>query len=512
MIKKVSVWKLAVAGLFAALLVGVAQPQAAEEKGRLEAFQRKMGQRGFIVQEGSVEFPEILGMCCKCELPSCYGNNASSTYGLFALPPAPDQTTVNPYAEWFTADRNLPADWSYWWRMRPDEAVVFIGPTPPKVSYYGFTAYVYDRSVPSLPPGSACLDQSGKERSQPDSALHRYPIYASLGDTLNQMTINVPGGRHDPYEKNVVILMAADRNTERAVRKELIAAGYPAKSINLLPVSPSIARLGLDSQDDTVSLLMRVAPIPGTDVTPYHDVPKSIFRITPKNLVPGEDLAPIAPPQLSIRGTGETELALLPAVDALEQAIIAKYSDDYTPTAIKMATLPEGYNCLENTQNCLADNRDTIYINPAYNTLTFDPLQDLTLKKDSGEFYVAYGVIHPEVNKATYSNISVMGWARKASPIMVNNQEMVGSARYYLGSNVDQGTADKIYAFKIARLDGCVDKEPCKEVGYNCGSGIASEEGIALIFRAYVEPSTAVGPALAEVILDRILKFTRKTQ
>jgi hypothetical protein len=514
MLKNMANWKLIAVGVLAALLAAaVAETQAAEDKGRQEAFQRRLGQRGFTVQKGSVEFPEILDMCCKCQLPSCYGNNASSTYGLFALPPAPGQTAVNPYAEWFTEDKTLPPDWSYWWRMRPDEAVVFIGPTPPKVSYYGFTAYIYDRFVRSLPPGSDCQCQTGENcpRPQPGSALHRYPTYASLGDTLNQMTISVPGGRHDPYEKNVVVLMAADRNTERAVRKELIAAGYPADSINLLPVSPSIARLGLDSQDDTVSLLMRVAPIPGTDVAPYHDVPKSIFRITPRKPVPLEELAPIAPPELSIRGTGETELALLPAVDALEQAILAKYSD-YTPTAIKMATLPEGYNCLENTQNCLADNRDTIYISPAYNILNFDPLQDLTLKPDSGEFYVAYGVIHPEVNKATYSNISVMGWARKAAPIMVNNPEMVGSARYYLGSNVEQATADKIYAYKIARPRGCNDAEPCKEVGYDCGSGIGTDEGVALIFRAYVEPSTAVGPALGEVILDRILKFTPKTR
>ena len=500
------------AGVLAALLfAGVAQTQAAADKGRLEAFQRKLNQKGFTLQEGSVDFPEILGMCCRCELPSCYGNNASSTYGLFALPPAPGQTSVNPYAEWFTTDENLPADWSYWWRMRPDEAVVFIGPTPPKVSYFGFTAYVYDRFVPGLDPGSECECQTGKicPRPQPASAFERYPIYASLGDTLNQMTINVPGGRNDPYEKNIVILMAADRNVARAVRHELIAAGYPANSINLLPVSPSIARLGLDSKDDTVSLLMRVAPIPGTDVTPYHDVPKSIFRITPKKIVPADALAPIAPPDLSLRGTGETELALLPAVDALGQAVIANYPG-YSVTPIKMASLPEGYNCLENTQNCLADNRDTIYVSPAYNIIELTPLQNLTLKE--GEFYVAYGVIHPQVNKATYSNISVMGWGRKAAPVMVNHQEMVGSARYYLDSGIDPETVDKIYAFKIARSYGCVDKEPCKEVGYECGIGIPSDEDVALVFRAYVEPSTAVGPALGEVILDRILKFTPKSQ
>jgi hypothetical protein len=195
------------------------------------------------------------------------------------------------------------------------------------------------------------------------------------------------------------------------------------------------------------------------------------------------------------------------ALTALEQAIIAKYPG-YTATAIKMTALPEGYHCLENLQNCLADNRDTVYIAPGYNTITFQPFQDLTLKKDSGEFYVAYGVIHPEVNKATYSNISVMGLGRRAAPVRVSNQDMAGSARKYLGSGADPGTADKIYALKIARPGGCGGESFCKEVEYVCGDGIPSDEDIALVFRAYVEPAAAVGPAWGEIILDRILKFT----
>jgi len=118
------------------------------------------------------------------------------------------------------------------------------------------------------------------------------------------------------------------------------------------------------------------------------------------------------------------------------------------------------------------------------------------------------------VNKATYSNISVLGWGRRAAPVIVSNADMMGSAQYYLGANADHLTADKIYAFKITRLAdgndlGCIDPdEPCKEIGYDCSKGIASDEPIALVFRAYVEPATAVGPAWGEVILDRILKFT----
>jgi hypothetical protein len=328
---------------------------------------------------------------------------------------------------------------------------------------------------------------------------------------VNPMTINLPGGRHDPYEKNVAFIMAADKNTERQVRHALLAAGYPAASINLLPVSPSVARLGVASENDTVTLLMRVAPIPGTDVTLYYDVPKTVLRVSPATPVPPDRLNPIPPPKLRVKGTGKTEVSLLPTLDALEQAIIANYSG-YTATPIKMAALPEGYNNLENMQNSMADNRDTYYISPGYDITTNIPYQDLTLKKGSGEFYVAYGVIHPKMNKATYSNISVLGWKHRAAPVMVSNQDMEGSAQYYLGSGADPATADKLFAFKIVRPEDYAPGEKfCKEVPYDCVGGIASDEPIMLCFRAYLEPATAVGPALAEIIFDRILKFTPKT-
>ena len=512
MFGKAGGWKLSrvglIVGLFAAVLVaGVSQTHATKEKGKLEAFQKELQRQGFIVQEGSVSFPDILEMCCKCWLPSCYCYNASSKYGLFALPPAPNQdpSVKNPYVEWFTENNTLPAGWSYWWRLRPDEAAVFLLPTPPKVNYYGFTAYLYDRYVPNLRPGAPCKTSDGQMRPQPDSVLHRFPVFSSLGDTVNPMTINLPGGRQDPYEKNAVFIMAADRNTERQVRHALIAAGYPEKSINLLPISPSLARLGVASENDTLTILMRVAPIPGTDITPYYSVPKTLLRVSPGTPVPPEKLDPIPAPKLRVRGTGTTEVSLLPALDALEQAIIAKYPG-YTATSIKMAALPEGYNSLENMVNAIADNRDTYYISPGYNMFTTEPWQDLILGSD--EFYVAYGVIHPEMNKATYSNISVTGWGRKAAPVMISNEDMVGSAQYYLGSGADPATVDKIYAFKIARPRGCTGEQFCKEVGCDCEDGIPLDEDVAPVFRAYVEPATKVGPALAEIVFDRILKFT----
>ena len=157
------------------------------------------------------------------------------------------------------------------------------------------------------------------------------------GDELGLFDSVIPPQRvHDPYEKNAVFIVAADKNTERQVRHALLAAGYPENSINLLPVSPSLARLGLESENDTVSLLMRVAPIPGTDITPYYSVPKTLLRVSPAVSVPPDKLDPVPPPKLRVKGTGKTEVSLLPALDALEQAIITQ-NPGYTATPIKIA-------------------------------------------------------------------------------------------------------------------------------------------------------------------------------
>jgi hypothetical protein len=108
---------LAVAAVLVAALLttGAARAQGPPEKSRVDAFKHHLAKKGFVWQEGEVWFPDILSMCCKCQLPSCYSNNASSRYGFFVLPPAPNQapSMKNPYAEWFTEAGNLPPDWSF---------------------------------------------------------------------------------------------------------------------------------------------------------------------------------------------------------------------------------------------------------------------------------------------------------------------------------------------------------------------------------------------------------------
>ncbi len=512
MSKKVARHALSAAVILAAVVffAVAARGQGTPEKNRVQAFENQLAKKGFVWQEGEVWFPDILSMCCKCQLPSCYSNNASSRYGFFVLPPAPNQdpSVKNPYAEWFTEDGDLPPAWSFAWRLRPDEAVVFIGKTPPKVEYFGFTAYLYDRYVSGMGPDPDCtyVDSAGatQHRAQPPSVESRFPVFASLGDTINQQTILLAGGRQDPYQKNVVVVVAADRNVLRKVEKALEAAGYPQKSINSLALAPALTRLGLDSQNDSVLATLRVAPSPGTDVTPYYSQPMTLLRVTSSPPVPAPKLDPVPPATLRVRGTGKTEAYLEAQADALGQAIVAHYAGlGYKAAPVKMAILPDGFNCIADMQNCLADNRDTIYVSPAYDIISGQLLPGQpSLTLGPNDFLVAYGVQHPLANKALYSNVSVMGWFKRAAPAVVTNQDMAGSAQEYL-----PGADPALYAYQIARTGGCLTHH-CIALGADCGTGIPDDEPVAPVFRAYLEPGTKIGPSRGEVIPDRVLKFT----
>ncbi|UCG12042.1 MAG: hypothetical protein JSU72_16260 [Deltaproteobacteria bacterium] len=480
-----------------------------QANGRLGAFKKALTNMGFTVQEGLMDYPELLDMCCRCQIPSCFANNPASPYGWFVLPPAPNQasTVPNPYSEWFTEDQTYPEGWSMFWRLRTDEAIVFLGTTPPEMDYFGFTAYLFDRYRAGIdPPG--CPFGYNQIRPTPASAVDRVPLFASLGDTVNNRVIHVLGKKKKPFLKNVVFVLAADRKIERRIRKALHRSGYRDKIINTVVVSPDLVRLGVESDKDSLMFVQRLASEMTPALQQYIDSPKTVLRVSPREPIPPSALDPMPLPKLRVRGTGSTEVSLLPLVEQLGQAIVAAYPE-YDATPILTVNWYEGYNCIENRQNCLGDNRDTPYIPPSFNPFTYTPHQNLVL--ETGEFYVAYGVNHKASGKATYSNVSILGWKKKASPVMISNEDMAGSASSYLGLSPDDPTANLLYAYVVARPGSCVgDPKYCREVGYDCMSGVADDEPLALVFRAYMEPATRVAPAYSEIVIDRIIKFTPK--
>ena len=344
--------------------------------------------------------------------------------------------------------------------------------------------------------------------------MNRIPLFASLGDTVNYRTVRVSGAKRNPFLKDVVLILTADQKVERQVKKALHKAGYGDGMINTIVAPQDLVRLGLDSESDSLLFLIRMATKLTPAVESYMASPGTLLRLSPNPPIPSSELDPFPPPKLRVRGIGDTEVGLLPLVDQLGKAIVDTFENKgYNAEPISTVNWYEGYNCIENNENCLGDNRDTPYILPGFNPLTHIPYQDLALNE--GEFYVVYGVNHKASGKAIYSNISVQGWIRKCSPVLIGNEDMVGSASAYL--DLDDRAADMVYAFVIARPDGCSSKDLtekqqwfCREVSYTCKGGVLQDEPLAIGFRAYVEKKTNVGAAYSEIVIDRIVKFTPK--
>ncbi|MEM6927484.1 MAG: hypothetical protein AAF602_11170, partial [Myxococcota bacterium] len=108
---------------------------------------------GVAADEGKLRWDLDQGCCARGD---CRLANPGSAYGFPALPPGDDEYVDDRFPD---DDGTIAA-----WRLRPDEGVLYVGPTPPGATYTSFRSYVHDRAAP--------------DGSRPLAAI-------SLGDTLN---------------------------------------------------------------------------------------------------------------------------------------------------------------------------------------------------------------------------------------------------------------------------------------------------------------------------------------
>lgn len=407
----------------------------------------------FEVREGRFEF---LNLDC-CSLPTCAGNNPSSPYATYYLPRAPGQTAAN-YDE--EADGTAAA-----WRMREDEAIIFIGTTPPESAYYGWTSYVLTREGHSIPP------------------------FMSLGDTLNQDVIHLAG--HGLFNQPTVIIHTSDSITENAVREALVRAGISEASMNtdVLPADDIV--MGLDAHSDTFKVIFRVALFANDpDGAAFIANPGGIvLRVTPR--IQHSRVA-LAAPTPRVRGTGASESSELEAaLDRLRQAIVATHSDR-TPTDVEVLDMtPDPGDCGTRPRStCVGDNRDATYLGSRLFHMGAD------------EMIVAYGPNHASTGKAVYSNFAVYDIGRLYGVAGIDSRAFPGSAEDYLPGDP---MASSLYAWRIARTCPHGDTH-CIEIPLTC-PGLSLTDWANIAFRAYLEPSTHTGPIGDELVFDRVIRL-----
>ena len=448
-------------------------PVTAQEDAPLSAFRESLQNAGFLVQDGIMAPADPYAAFCNYDIPSGFGFNTASPYAVTSLPDAPDQTATN----------YLP----FTFRLRPDEAAVYIFHTPPKVKYFSCTAYMM--------------------RKWSTTTNAQKQVYASLGDTLNHESIYTEGTPYgasgDVYNQLTMVIMTADQNLDGRVRSAAVGAGYNEAIINTMVIPSKTVRMGVDPTGDEFSFLLRTALFEDDNQRQaYFDGLRSsavVLRITPLSQI---SLNPFPEPALRVRGSGTTEFEYMADMDELKLSIISRFPDYSVQMIDTKQWLVEGAEGIQREIDVLGENRDAAYIRS----------DDFTLS--GGEYLMIYGLLHARTGKATYTNINLYDGSTLENGEKANlSVTSVSGASDLLDTAVDylpgNSNADKFYAYKVAR--DCGNDPHCLQVP----TGLcprANMETMYLVTRAYLEPGRKVGPAYNEIILDRVIKFTPTAQ
>jgi hypothetical protein len=478
------------------LLIGHALAQNIEI-GDVEGFQQALEKDGFTVQQGRIGYFDLIKVYNAGVIPSAYGNNPTTKYLLYFVPPAPGEKVPETFAKIATTVGMSP-EVSSFWNLGPDEAIIFVGRTPPRCRYFSYDHYIVDRTY-------------GNETRW---------IFANIADTLNNLVIKTQGTpdgvEGDPYNQTTMIVSTADQGIDQRIRAAAQSAGYSDDIINTQVFPSSILNLGLDSTSDTFAIILRPALYEnqqeGDDY--LNNTPAVILRVTPTK---SAKLEPYPYPELRVRGTGTTEHDLTDDLEELRIAILNRYSGLKDTEFPISQIVPMGIDGIQRGIDALIPDNDAAYLWTGNQTISSStpPFPDLsqyydflqypriTLGNDTNEFIIVYGVNHMATGKSTYSNFGIFGSDIWNGVGAITDTDFSGTAEEYLPDNPD---AKYLYVYKVAR--NCEGNPHCFEVPYGPGGyGLRPDQPLFVFWRNYLEKATKTGPSYSEIVYDRAIKF-----
>ncbi len=474
---------MVIAFLITSITACIPQSNTNTQGGNINAFKALLEKSGFTVQQGAYGYQDAIALCSAGIIDSCQGANVGAPYLAYKLPPAPGQKTPN-----MRVDPSSGLAFVY--PLRHDEAIVQVGHTPPEAGFFSYQSYLMMRYDPDFKQYMA--------------------LFNSLGDTINNLTINTKSGTGSPFNQPMIIISTADKGTDMLVRKAAQTAGYSQDIMNTDVIPSSTVNMGLEGNVDLFGFVSRVAVAKDKkELDAYIKDPGSVvLRLTPKSPV---TLNPFPVPTLRVRGTGKTELDLLTAVEELRYAILANYKNLRATELPTYVALPEGFNATQSKVNTIGDNRDSAYFSTVEVdawTKKYDSRRNaaFVLPDSPDDFVIIYGVNHEATGKATYANCVVYGLQYLNGVASVDSRIYQGSAGDYIPGHPE---AQYLYAWKIARKS--YGDPHCLEVPLGPQRyGIGLGDKLMLFFRTYLEKTTKAGPAHNELIMDRVIKFSHE--
>lgn len=489
---------------------------ADDDETKISDFISILNSRGFIVQEGTVSYIDILKLASEGKVNSALGNNVGAPYSLCLLPPAlnqePSKGQEPPIGYNPDSANNYPPNIEYIApgvnsKLRPDEAVVLIGKTPPPALYYCFRSYIgFAQNKPEK-------DYSDDITAGDDYTGFYHMLFASLGDQINNYNIwtdSTPNGQPGkPFNSSTAIVSTADRNINKQIRDALAAAGYSPDIINDDNIPMDLVNMGLEKGKDTFIFMMRFAlwtdKNMGDEYINNIDKYIKVFRITPK--VPLTNLNPWPVPTLKIRETGITEYQVVqnsrPDLEHLRNEIIKKYgNDEYDHVDLNLTVgIPDNYNAILRDMNVYGDDRDAVYFKT----------EDFKLTSDD-DFLIVYGINHERTGKAIYSNASFYGVELfNGVAGAFSTVQFPDTALEYFPKGYEN--AGYYYIYKMARK---ADEDNVVIIPFSTGNpqgkayGVDNNQSARIVFRVYLDKIAMVGPYIFDIIWDQVILFTKK--
>ncbi len=450
---------------------------------RLKAFQTMLNQEGFDVTPGVAAVWNPLGDFCAGKNSDAWLANS----GLYLVLNVPEEVPKPEEAPVLTTR----------FKIRPDEAVVLIGQTPPPAKYFGFYTFIATRFYPER--------EAGKERTD---------MLGTVGDAVNNATIKTTGPT--PFNSPFAMIFTPDQGTDAAVRAALRRAGYPEAIINTNVLPASMLNLGHCDTADEFQINLRTArfedPVAGERYIMDAPVNLHLLRVTPSTPAIAN---PFPMPPLRVRGTGESEMRLMNKLGELRSGIIKYHSGLYATDFLPAIANYEDYDNLQREIFVDGGTRDAFVLSAGWN-MPQPRLNDIITLADD-EFLMVYGVNHVATRKTTYMNINFYATGREVdgNPVAQDNAfvggvsdgDLPGTATGYLQAG--DPDAKLMYAYKVSR--NCVNGEPnCLPLSTPCGDRLTlnSSTILGLYFRMYLEPATKVGAVMQEILYDRVIKFS----
>lgn len=466
---------------------------------RINIFKELLFEYNLSFNQGSIGNIDSIEHLDNKIIDSASGNNAGQPYKSFMF----DKTRQ--------ANNQISS-----FKMNKNDAIIYIGLTPPESDYFSFAPYLHERKL------NAVYEKGDW-------------MFAALGDPLNSANIKFEKTDKDdlPFSKQTVVIFTSDKVTFENIKELAIKAGFSEDMINLYVIPSQLLNMGVNEHDDSFIILLRTANYKNQNEWLNYlnsDDFGTVLHISPSEteINPFEIIEPkkreCIKEEMLVDGLDE-------ALSQLKKAIIEKTSCENYLSFDSTRWFEDSYDVLVNEKDpdsplfhkfVAGECSDTTYLRCSKNGTP------INFKLGLNDMAVVYGVNHVATGLATYASFGVYGeWITSEKPdeylfgcsdniwngvAGMTNYEFVNSAQQYLP---EHPLAKYLYAIKVIRPNSIFKNEkdsviiPTSEKNNNSGDKIALDKPIIIGYRAYLNPKTKIGPSYKDIINDKSILFMK---